>query len=90
MQLDDSCGATIDLICGYQAAVASTTDVKPHLSHRAHLETHSDERRQLGLTATGRTVDLTGVDVGAVIKVKGGLGVYRGKKQVVLERLCMC
>lgn len=70
--------------------MASTTDVKTDLSDQAFLDTRSDERLQLGLTATGRTVDLTGVDVGAVIKVKGGVGVYRGEKQVVLERLCMC
>lgn len=90
IQLDDSCGATIELICGYQAAVASTTDVRTDLSDKAFLKTRSDQRLQQGLTATGRTVNLAGVDVGAVIKVKGGVGVYRGVKQVMLERLCMC
>jgi hypothetical protein len=44
--------------------------------------------KPMGLTATGRTVDLTGLDVGAVVKVKGGVGVFRGEKQVVLERIC--
>ena len=69
--------------------MASTTDVKTDLSDRAFLKPRGDRRQKLGLTATGHTVDLTGVDVGAVIKVKGGVGVYRGEKQIVLERLCM-
>lgn len=43
----------------------------------------------VGLTETGRTVDLSGVDVGVVVKVKGGMGVFRGEKQVMLERICM-
>lgn len=47
-----------------------------------------DQSTQIGVTATGRTVDLTGLDIGAVVKVKGGVGVYRGQKQVLLERLC--
>lgn len=87
------------LTCGRQAAVASVTDAKTDLSDQALLTTHKsnvkgdngiDERKQIGQTATGHTVDLTGVDIGAVVKIKGGLGVFRGEKQVLLERICMC
>ena len=79
--------------------MASTTNVNSNLSDQTRLKTHEintnvanarDDEKQLGLTATGRTVDLTGVDIGAVVKVKGGVGVYREEKQVLLERICMC
>lgn len=99
LQLDDSSGATIQLTCERQAVVPSKTDVNSDHSEQALLTTHEPslnsnsvrgESKQLGRTATGRTVDLTRVDVGAVVKVKGGLGVFRGEKQVLLERICMC
>lgn len=77
--------------------MTSTADVDGDLSDQAlakhqtnmNNENGSDERKQLGLSATGRTIDLTGVDIGAVVKIKGGVGVFRGEKQVQLERICM-
>lgn len=98
IQLDDYCGATIELTCLHQTAVASKTDGKTDLSDKAHLtsretniksDNRREDRKQIGVTATGRTVDLTGVDVGAVVKVKGGVGVFRGEKQVLLERISL-
>lgn len=99
IQLDDYSGATIELTCLHQMAVASTTDGKTDLSDQALLTSRKtninsdngrEERKQIGVTATGRTVDLTGVDVGAVVKVKGGVGLFRGEKQILLERICTC
>lgn len=87
------------LICERQAMVQSKTDVNTDHSEQDLFTTHEsslnsnnvrEESKQLGRTATGRTVDLTGVDIGAVVKVKGGLGEFRGEKQVLLERICMC
>lgn len=77
--------------------MTSTADVDSDLSdqalatHHANMnsDTGRDEGKQLGLSATGRTIDLTGVDVGAVVKIKGGVGKYRGEKQVQLERIGM-
>lgn len=42
-----------------------------------------------GVTATGRDVDLSGVDIGTVVKVKGGVGSFREVRQMLLERICM-
>ena len=42
---------------------------------------------EIGTTATGRALDLTGFDVGSVVKAKGGLSTFRGVKQLTLERL---
>ena len=41
-----------------------------------------------GVTATGRDVDLRGVDIGTVVKVKGGVGSFREMRQMLLERIC--
>lgn len=41
-----------------------------------------------GVTATGRDVDLSGVDIGTVVKVKGGVGSFREVRQMLLERIC--
>ena len=40
------------------------------------------------MTATGRDVDLSGVDIGTVVKVKGGVGSFREVRQMLLERIC--
>ena len=41
-----------------------------------------------GTSATGRAVDLSGVDIGTVVKVKGGVGSFRDVRQMLLERIC--
>ncbi len=40
-----------------------------------------------GITAEGNEVDLSNVDIGSVVKVKGGIGEFRGQKQILLERI---
>ncbi|MCJ1471041.1 hypothetical protein MMC07_009689 [Pseudocyphellaria aurata] len=90
IQLDDNSGATIELTCERQTAVAATVDAND--SDEARLTCSDnviDQRNKIGVTATGRTVDFTGLDVGAVVKVKGGVGVFRGEKQVLLESLSL-
>ena len=88
--LDDSSGATIEVTCGRQAPAPPIGATEPDLLLSADIKaaTSTPALSQIGLTATGRTVDLSGVDVGAVVKVKGGVGVFRGQKQVALERIC--
>ena len=41
-----------------------------------------------GMTATGREIDLSEVDIGTVVKVKGGVGSFREVRQMLLERIC--
>ena len=89
MVLDDSSGSTIEVTCGRSAAQVSTE--KDKVVNGLILlgeATHAGEGSRVGTTATGRTLDLMEVDVGAVVKVKGGVKTFRGEKQLVLERLC--
>lgn len=88
--LDDSSGATIEVTCGRQVPAPPIGGTEPNLLPPAQISAVVSHPAPLpiGLTATGRTVDLSGVDVGAVVKVKGGVGVFRGEKQVSLERIC--
>ena len=85
MLLDDSSGATLEITCG-----------RPKLAHEnvdreRPLETSKTPRvAELpveGLTATGRSIDLRAVDIGTVVKVKGGVGKFRGEKQLLLEKI---
>ena len=91
MVLDDSSGSTIEVTCGRSAArVSIEKGVATKDATSLGRVTCAGEDSQIGTTATGRTIDLKGVDVGAVVKVKGGIGTFRGEKQLVLERLCTC
>lgn len=51
----------------------------------AHEE--EEEEEEVGMTATGRPLILTGFDVGSIVKAKGGISTFRGVKQITLERL---
>lgn len=91
MLLDDSSGATIALTCGREAPSVSTVEVAAlpiHGTGAADISSGAKKSKPTGLTATGRTVDLSGIDIGSVVKVKGGIGMFRGEKQVILERIC--
>ena len=82
MVLDDSSGATIEITCGRPKEQSAD----------ANLDTPSTTKytsnSMIGKTAQGNTVDLTGVDVGSVIKIKGSIGTFRETRQIHLERLC--
>ena len=82
MILDDSSGANIEITCG--RAKEQNADTK--LDAPSTTETISNS--MVGKTAQGNTVDLTGVDVGSVIKIKGSIGNFREMRQIHLERLC--
>lgn len=43
-----------------------------------------------GVTATGRKIRPSGVDIGSVVKIKGGIKAFRAQKQVTLERIGRC
>ena len=89
MVLDDSSGKNIEVTCGRSVVRDSTGQGTGRNGATALGEKLcTAQNPQFGTTATGRTVDLGGVDVGAVVKVKGGIGTFRGEKQLILERLC--
>lgn len=88
--LDDSSGATIEVTCGLQAPAPAIGDAEPEPLLPAEIRAAANDpvSSSVGLTETGRTVDLSGIDIGTVVKVKGGIGVFRRERQVSLERIC--
>lgn len=64
-------------------AVAEDNGLK-FLSRNLRTDTKSNT---LGITATGLSIDLAGVDVGSIVKVKGGIGEFRGVRQMNLEKI---
>ncbi|MCJ1372468.1 hypothetical protein MMC20_003693 [Loxospora ochrophaea] len=96
MILDDGSGETIEIVCAKQQN-ASTPAVA---DHTAATEQGSSSTRcpststptltapsRIGRTATGYEVDMSRIDLGSVVKVKGGIGEFRGAKQITLERI---
>ena len=81
--LDDSSGATIEITCGRSTLAPTTSLAKDTSTYMSGFEASSK-----GVTATGRDVDLSGVDIGTVVKVKGGVGSFREVRQMLLERIC--
>lgn len=80
--LDDSSGANIEITCGRAKEQNADTQLD------APSTTANISSSMTGKTAQGNTVDLTGVDVGSVIKIKGSIGTFRETRQIHLERLC--
>ena len=95
MILDDSSGATIEVTCGRKPPPppSNLTDTRLLGDHSHGLSkppvAESEEDKKCH-TATGRDIDLKGIDIGSVVKIKGGIGSFRGEKQVMLERICRC
>ena len=84
MLLDDSSGALIEVTCGQPAPTVKAADSLDDFSNKI-IEPDISLK---GVTATGRTIDLHGVDIGTVVKVKGDIGSWKGEKQMHLERIC--
>ena len=85
--LDDSSGFNIEITCerpkGVQTTLAQDTNV-PNACSAGQLETSTK-----GCTASGREVELAGIDIGVVVKAKGTIGVFRGARQLLLERIAI-
>ena len=78
--IDDGSGSTIDVRCDRPKQVLNDApyDVKSVLA----------EIPKKGLTPSRKEVDLSDIDVGTVVKVKGLVGVrWGGEKQIRLERI---
>ncbi|MCJ1397849.1 hypothetical protein MMC11_001045 [Xylographa trunciseda] len=83
--LDDSSGQTVEVTCprdrtGARPPTKSTPSA-------ATSKTPAPSADLKGRTLSGISIDLAGIDVGSVVKVKGGVGAFRGEPQVELERI---
>ena len=87
MLLDDNSGALIEVTCGRPSPRNNTTSSNVHNIPSADVAEPTISLE--GVTSTGRPVDLDGIDIGTVVKVKGKIGSFRGEKQMHLERICM-
>ena len=87
MLLDDSSGALIEVTCGRPTPPKTTTSPNDHNIPSASMAKSTMALE--GVTSTGRPIDLNGIDIGTVVKVKGKIGSFRGEKQMHLERICM-
>ena len=85
--LDDSSGATIDFTCERPKTARSNS--ASDLSAPNNLSTAFSEVPTKGITASGRNVELAGIDIGTVVKVKGVIGEFRGARQLLLERIAI-
>ena len=87
MILDDSSGATIEVVCGRanEQSLEAKSNLQQAITAKATaVSGQTAETYKPGLTA----VDLTGVDVGSVVSIKGTMGTFRESRQILLERLC--
>ena len=87
MLLDDGSGAVIEVTCGRPPSQHNTTSPSDYNIPIAGVAKPTIPLE--GVTSTGRPIDLNGIDVGTVVKVKGKIGSFRGERQMHLERICM-
>ena len=91
MVLDDSTGSTIEIFCKRESITPSQTLVGKGSSKGSLVDLNNkleENQEVIGLTAQGNMVNFKGIDIGSIIKVKGGVGEFRQEKQVLLERVC--
>ncbi|KAL9043920.1 MAG: hypothetical protein Q9214_002909 [Letrouitia sp. 1 TL-2023] len=89
--LDDSSGATIEVTCKRQAP-KPTTNLYSFNAATARealppFGTNLDDGGGYGIAPSNNRIELGGIDIGSVVKVKGVVGEYRGEKQLMLERI---
>ena len=82
MLLDDSSGVLVEVTCARPTPTLKAPDLD-----ESNLKDMISVKPTTGVTATGRTIDLDGLDIGTVVKVKGGVKTYRGERQMQLERI---
>ncbi|KAL9603144.1 MAG: hypothetical protein Q9219_001347 [cf. Caloplaca sp. 3 TL-2023] len=90
MTLDDSSGFTIEIFCRKEKSsvpiVETKIDCHGVITINKPVKPVDDEYTYT--TNEGYKVSLEGIDLGSVVKVKGGISEFRGEKQVTLERIC--
>jgi hypothetical protein len=82
--LDDSSGANIEVTCPKERSpLPAPTSGAPTLS------TNNEGPRRnncMGRTLSGNAIDMRDIDLGTVVKVKGGISEFWDVKQITLER----
>lgn len=92
MILDDSSGSTIELTCGRKSPPSKSSEIDARTVDDSWngwttAPKKPKEPDNTGVTATGYDIDLQKIDIGSVVKVKGGIGDFRGQRQLLLERI---
>ncbi|KAI4113684.1 MAG: hypothetical protein LQ338_008131 [Usnochroma carphineum] len=89
--LDDSSGLTIDIFCRRNSSSASAvnTTIDRYGAINFNNAANFVEDEHIYTTSEGYKVNLKGIDIGSVVKIKGGISEFRGKKQVTLERISL-
>ena len=83
--LDDSSGKIVEVTCPRERTGMGPSTNSTHGATTPKTPTEPPHFK--GRTLSGISVDLAGFDVGSVVKVKGGVGAFRGERQVELERI---
>lgn len=81
--LDDGSGETIDVVCWRDDEAAHLATYPGELIKLAFADMH----RRPGRTTTGKEVHLDDVELGSIVKVKGWVDEFRGRRQILLERV---
>ncbi|MCJ1408087.1 hypothetical protein MMC19_002160 [Ptychographa xylographoides] len=84
-QIDDGSGAAIEVTCPRERPSISEPSTTTNTT-----TAQNNPFRDLGMkgrTLSGVEIDMLGVDLGAVVKVKGGIGEFRGERTITLERI---
>ena len=92
MILDDSSGSTMELTCGRKSPPSKSSEIDARTVDDSWkgwttAPKKPKEPDAKGVTATGYDIDLQKIDIGSVVKVKGGIGDFRGQRQLLLERI---
>ena len=81
--LDDGSGENINVVCWKDDEAAELAVYPGEIIKLRFADLH----RKPAKTTTGVQISLDGVEVCKVVKVKGWVGEYRGRKQILLERV---
>ena len=81
--LDDSSGATVDVTCERPKPTVRLENVRSVNVTSTSLQ----DLTRKGVTSSRKDIDLTGVDVGTIVKIKGLIGSWRAERQLLLERI---
>ena len=89
--VDDGSGATVEIACakavGKLAGEESVNGNGAGDGDGNAIGKGDGETTTITITSTGQAIDLRAIEVGSVIKAKGGIGEFRGVRQMLLERI---
>ena len=82
--IDDSSGQTIDVTCDRPKSVQPRS-IEPNYA-AYDIQSIMAEVPRKGVTPSRKEVDLSGIEVGTIVKIKGHVSIWWGTKQIKLER----